>query len=118
MPAPPYARQVPGRHDRIGRQAVDLRRVKQQEERAVAAGTVAGVGAVQPGLRSAGLVQLGQPAGRAFPQLAHWSELDRIGRADVQAGRMRAVLAHVRGHQPADVTVAGLLLLDERDGCG
>ena len=38
----------------------------------------------------------------------------RPGRAHVQAAGVRAVLAHVRGHQPAEVAV-GRGLLDERD---
>src|SRR5581483_7242261 len=46
---------------------------------------------------------------------------ERSGRADIEAGRVRAVLAHVRLHEPAkpDAAVAvraqRLLLLDERD---
>ena len=48
---------------------------------------------------------------------------ERAGRADVEAGRVRAVLADVGAHQPAQRrpspsvagTRSGLLLLDERD---
>ena len=55
-------RQVPGRHDRIRRQPVDLRVVQQQEEGARAADAVVRIGAVQSRARLAAGLQLPQPA--------------------------------------------------------
>ena len=86
---PPHARQVPGGDDRIGRQAVDLRLVQQQEERARAADAVVRVVAVQPRLRHARLVQVGHPLLRPFAQLVERAELDGLGRAGLGAGRFR-----------------------------
>ena len=60
----PHGLRVAGRHVRVGRQAVHLGLVEQQEERAVAADAVVRVVPVEPGLGDAEVVQLRRAAGR------------------------------------------------------
>ena len=67
----PHRHHVPGRHDWVRWEAVDLRLVEKQEERAGSADTVARVVAVQPSLRHPRFDQLVDPAaGQAFHVIA------------------------------------------------
>ena len=94
--ARPHAGQVPGRHDRVGRQPVHLGLVEQQEERAGAADAVVRVARRRGGRRSSpALVQRSHPRSAARPQLVERAELDRVGRARLRARGLQAVLQAV-----------------------
>ena len=104
---PPHRWQVLRRHDRVGRQPVDLRLVQQQEERACSADPVVRVLSVEPCRRVPVRVQYLQPGLRDLPQLVQRPELDGIGRARRGAGRLEAapqpVIAHRALPRPAVV---------------
>ena len=83
----PDGPEVAGRDDGVGRQAVHLGLVEQQEERTVAADAVLGIATVEAGDVEALLVQLGQAPVGALVELAQLSELDRLGGAGLGTGR-------------------------------
>ena len=85
--AAPHVRQVAGGDDRVRRQAVDLRLVEQQEERAGAADAVVGVLAVQPRVHHPRRVQRSDPGvarSRSSSTSPNW--IDWVGQACAQAG--------------------------------
>src|SRR5205085_2542459 len=111
----PHLRQVSRRHDRVGREAVDLRLVEEQEKRARAADPV--VGPVEVELRavpSFGL-ELLEPLVRAVAELVDLAELDRVGRAGLRARGLVAALQPVVAER-ALPDAAVLLLAEEREG--
>ena len=95
----PHPHHVPGRHDRVRRQPVDLGLVQQQEERTVAADAVVRVGSVQARSGSP-LARAGSPPARPPARAARparrtgWSRSGRPWRRPVPgrraAGRSRA----------------------------
>ena len=82
----PHPRQVGGGDDRVGREAVDLRLVEQQEERPCAAHAAVGVLGVELGAHDAGRLQVGHPLLGALAELVDVTELDRLRRAGLGAG--------------------------------
>src|SRR2546423_2128 len=102
------------RHDRIGRQAVDLGLVEEQEERAGPADPV--VGPVEIELRAVPALglELLQPPVRALAELVDLAELDRVRRARLRAGRLVTALEPVVAER-ALPDPAVLLLAQERE---
>ena len=91
----PHLRQVARRHDRVGRQSVDLGLVEEEEERAEAADAVLGVAAVELRAVPALGLELREPRVGALPQLLERPELDRLRRARLRARRLVAALEPV-----------------------
>jgi hypothetical protein len=87
----PEGRQVAGGGHRVGREAVHLGLVEQQEEGAGAADPVSLVAQVELGAVHPGPVQLAQALVGPGLQLVELPELDRLGRAGVRAGRFQVV---------------------------
>src|SRR6266550_4272960 len=83
------------RHDRIGRQPVDLWLVQQQEERSEPSDAVVRIPAVQLRAVPAGLLKLVQAFVGALAELAELAELDRVGRARLRASRLVPALEAV-----------------------
>src|SRR5438552_5083695 len=84
-----------GGHDGVGRKAVHLGLVEQEEERAEAADAVTGVVAVELRAVPALLLHLLEPLGGALAQLVERPELNRLCRARVRARRLVAALEPV-----------------------
>jgi hypothetical protein len=87
---PPHGRQVAGGDHRVGRQAVHLGLVEQQEKRPAAADAVRRVVQVQLRVLLARRVQVLDPQPGPFAQLVKRAELDGLGRAGLGAGRLHA----------------------------
>ena len=82
----------------LGRQAVALGRLGQQEERAEAAGQLLArrvAGAVEIGAVQPAIVQRRDAPLRDVDQLVVGAELDRVGRARLRARRLQSVLEAV-----------------------
>ncbi len=86
---PPHPRQVASRDDRVRRQAVDLGRIQQQEERAPAADAVIGIVEIQSRPGDPGVVQLADPLLRPLPELVQGAELNGFGRARLSASGLQ-----------------------------
>src|SRR5580692_8093018 len=82
----PDAGQVPGGDHRVGRQAVYLWLVEQQEERPGAADAVVRVVQVELGVVLSGRAQVRHPQRGPLAELVQRAELDGIGRAGLGAG--------------------------------
>ena len=91
---------------RVGRQAVDLRLVEQQEERAEAADTVVRVLAVEARPVPALLLERREAGLRALAQLVELAELDRVGGARLRTrGLVTALQAVVTERALPDAAV-------------
>src|SRR4051794_37843544 len=91
----PDGAEVPSGHHRVGREAVDLGLVQEQEERSVPAHPVLRVTAVEAGDVHALVVELLEPGVRAQSELVQLPELDRLGGAGLGAGWRLALLQPV-----------------------
>src|SRR5262249_43452964 len=83
-----HLRQVLRRHHRVRGQAVHLRLVEQEEERAEAPDAVVRIVAVQPRTVPALRLELREPLVGALAQLVELAELDRLGWTGLRARRL------------------------------
>src|SRR5579862_1103229 len=102
-----------GRHDRIRRQAVDLRLVEQQEEGTEAADAVVRVAPIQAGAVPPLSPQLLEAPVGSRTELLDLAELDRVGWARLRARRLVAALQTVVAER-ALPHAAVLVLAQER----
>src|SRR5579884_2986739 len=110
---PPESREVLRRHDGVGREAVHLRLVEQEEERAEPPDAVGRILAVEARAVPPLGAQLLEPLLRALAQLVQLPELDRVRGARLRARRLVAALEAVVAER-ALPDAAVLLLAEER----
>src|SRR5258708_18475413 len=114
----PDARQIAGGGDRIGREAVDLGLVEEQEERARATDAVVGIVTVEPRVGDTARVQRGDAELRTVAQLVENTERDRIRRARLRARRLHSDAQAVVTERALPGAAVVLALVDHAVGTG